>query len=186
MMTEYQRALVEEHLYVVDWVIKTRLKVPGGPHMSHEDFFQTGCEALCRAAMRYDPATGSFEPYASRVIYNSIIDYCRKTNARAKPLVDMDMICDNDSYALNMTNLSAEGEYQNVEFSDAMEAFQTCRKRYEGIVLRGIEAMELKMLGFETRDIAAKYQTTVNNVNAWISRARKRLQADPELMAFFA
>ena len=41
----------------------------------------------------------------------------------------------------------------------------------------------VKALGLGTREIAEKYGTNVHNVNAWISKARKKLYAEPEFMA---
>ena len=55
-MSAYQRELVEQHLDIVDWVIRCRINVSDRPLQTYEDFYQIGCEALCRAAMKYDPA----------------------------------------------------------------------------------------------------------------------------------
>ncbi len=52
-------------------------------------------------------------------------------------------------------------------------------KRHAGITRRGLEAMRLKSLGCSSKNIAEKYGATVNNVDAWISGARKRLCEDP-------
>ena len=65
---------------VIDSVIKGRIKVRGCALLSYEDFYQIGCEALCRAAMAYRPEVGEFEPLAATFIYNAILDHCRKQN----------------------------------------------------------------------------------------------------------
>jgi len=59
---------------------------------------------------------------------------------------------------------------------------QQCKRRYSGVALKGIEAIELKSLGFDTRDIAERYGTSINNINAWISRARSKLREEPEFL----
>lgn len=41
-------------------------------------------------------------------------------------------------------------------------------------------ALELKIKGLSGSDIARMYHTTPNNVGAWISRARKKIQRDFE------
>ena len=73
-MTEYQCKLVEENLDIIDWVIRCRVKVNGQVLQTYEDFYQIGCEALCRAALAYYPERGTFSPLGSRYVYNAIID----------------------------------------------------------------------------------------------------------------
>lgn len=79
-MTEYQRKLVESHLGIVDRIIRSRISVSNQPLLSYEDLYQVGSEALCRAAMNYDPARGGFEPFGGRCVYNALIDHCRIQN----------------------------------------------------------------------------------------------------------
>ena len=54
--------------------------------------------------------------------------------------------------------------------------------KYQGVARKGVEAIELKLQGYESVEIADLYGTTVNNVNAWISRARSKLRNEPALM----
>ena len=63
-----------------------------------------------------------------------------------------------------------------------MAALRACKERYTGIARRGVEAIELKLRGYDSSEIAEIYGTTINNVNAWISRARSKLRNEPELM----
>ena len=182
-MTDYQRELVEQNMDLVDQVIKKRIKVAGDVLLTHEDYYQIGCEALCRAAMSYNHEIGSFVPLACRVIYNAIIDHCRKENTARFPKLEMDLDCDCDSYALSFMGIADDFD-ETVFYSDALDALRKCKAAYSGITLRGIEALELKSLGYSTREIADRYETTVNNVNAWISRARAKLREDPQMLQF--
>ena len=52
-MTDYQDALVLENLDLVNWVIRTRISVPNRPLLTYDDFYAIGCEAICRAALKY-------------------------------------------------------------------------------------------------------------------------------------
>ena len=182
-MTDYQRELVAQNLDIVERTIKTRIKVNGQALQSYEDFYQIGCEALCRAAMDYKAEIGNFAPFGSRYVYNALIDHCRKQNNHTSHRHDHISDSDNDCYALDYFG-------QFVDFDDGLylrdlnEAFSACKEQYSGIARRGIEAIELKSLGYTTREIADKYDTTVNNVNAWISRARSKLMDNPEIMRF--
>lgn len=56
-MTDYQNELVMEHLDLVNWVIRTRISVPNRPLLTYDDFYAIGCEAICRAALKYQVDT---------------------------------------------------------------------------------------------------------------------------------
>ena len=87
-MTDYQNELVMEHLNLVNWVIRTRISVPNRPLLTYDDFYAIGCEAICRAALKYQADSGEFAPFACRYIYNAIIDHCRAMNYRLQRSVD--------------------------------------------------------------------------------------------------
>ena len=59
-MTDYQNELVMEHLDLVNWVIRTRISVPNRPLLTYDDFYAIGCEAICRAALKYQADMRSF------------------------------------------------------------------------------------------------------------------------------
>ena len=182
-MTDYQRELVIQHIDVVEHTIKTRVKVSGQALQTYEDFYQIGCEALCRAAMAYKADIGSFEPFGGRYVYNAIIDHCRKQNTRNRFKHDYVGESDDDSYALSYFAEEKDND-DGIYLRDLQTAFHACKDQYSGIARRGMEAIELKSLGYSTREIANRYGTTVNNVNAWISRARSKLKANPDLMRY--
>ena len=68
-MTDYQNELVMEHLDLVNWVIRTRISVPNRPLLTYDDFYAIGCEAICRAALKYQVDSGEFAPFACRYIH---------------------------------------------------------------------------------------------------------------------
>ena len=178
-MTDYQRELAAQHLFLVEQTIKKRIKVSGEVLLTYDDFYMVGCEALCRAAMKYKHENGRFEPFACRVIYNAMIDYCRTQQKHTQRRYDEPLDSDSDSYA--MTFFSEADQSEDVVFYQGLKrAFAASKERYSGITLRGIEAIELKSLGYSCAEIAKRYNTNTNNVAAWISRARDRLLNDPE------
>ena len=87
-MTDYQDALVLENLDLVNWVIRTRISIPNRPLLTYDDFYAIGCEAICRAALKYQPDMGAFAPFACRYIYNAIVDHCRAMNYRLERSVE--------------------------------------------------------------------------------------------------
>ena len=182
-MTKYQCEITGEYMYLVKEVIGKRIKVTGEPLLTYEDLYQVGCEALCHAAMDYDPRRGQFEALASRCIYNAIIDHCRKQNAyRSNTTADV-FSADQDRGLHDVCGVATDFD-DLAHGRDVFRALRSCKDRYDGITRKGIEAIELKMLGYRTREIAERYHTTVNNVNAWISRARSKLKADPDMIRF--
>lgn len=179
-MTDYQNALVIEHLDLVNWVIRTRIAIPNRPLLTYDDFYGIGCEAICRAAMRYQPDSGEFAPFACRYIYNAIIDHCRAMNYRIQHSVDAGT---EEGAALFDALAHTTVDFDAAVTDDtAMAALRACKDKYQGVARKGIEAIELKLQGYESTEIAAIYGTTVNNVNAWISRARSKLRCEPSLM----
>lgn len=62
-----QRALVRDHMRLVDLHLRKRVHMPYATHRNRErdDLYQEGCLGLIRAAMSYDDRRhGAFEPYA--------------------------------------------------------------------------------------------------------------------------
>ena len=92
-LNDLQRRRVEEHLALVEQVlrrsIKTNETVDG---MGHDDLYQEGCIALCRAAVSYREEMGAFPAYARTVIRNYLLDRCREIQSARKnlPLVSLD------------------------------------------------------------------------------------------------
>ena len=68
-MTDYQNELVMEHLDLVNWVIRTRISVPNRPLLTYDDFYAIGCEAICRAALKYQADSGEFAPFACAFLF---------------------------------------------------------------------------------------------------------------------
>ncbi|MCR5173344.1 MAG: sigma-70 family RNA polymerase sigma factor [Oscillospiraceae bacterium] len=181
-MTEYQRILTEQHLGLVDRVIRSRIKLSANPLLTYDDLYQVGCMALCRAAMHYDQKCGTFEAFAYRVVYHAMIDHCRSQNTANAHTADM--MPDDEGESIVLRSYGKEVDYDSLVMDGLVRGcLEDCRKRYTGVARKGIEAILLKSLGCSTREIADKHGTSVNNVNAWISRARSRLLKEPEIRA---
>ena len=183
IMTDYQRELAVEHIALIDQVIRKRIRVRGTLLLAYEDFYSVGCEALCNAAMRYRPESGEFEPYASVMIYNAMIDHCRKQNRHCGFASDLPVEADNESISLEAFSTTDGDIDAALDMAALARVVSDCKERFSGVARLGIEALELKSLGYTSREIADRYNTTVNNVNAWISRARSKLMNDSQFLA---
>ena len=153
IMTDYQRDLVLGHLDLVTQVIRKRIKVNGCVMLTFDDFYSVGCEALCHAAMRYTPARGEFSPFAAVLIYNAIIDHCRKHNRLMNTHSDLPTEPDNESISLRHFSVDYDIDSE-ITCTQIAEVVSGCKARYTGIAKRGIEALELKCLGYSSREIA--------------------------------
>ena len=154
-MTEFENKLIIENLDLVDQVIKTRLSwCNGSVLLSYEDLQGVGREALCTAAMRYKPQIGEFAPFACRCIYNAIIDHCRceqlAYHHTAADSADTDV---HESVIEIKSSVTADYEGM-IESIALKQMIRTIKKKYSGVARLGIEAIELKILGFSSEEIA--------------------------------
>ena len=124
-MTDYQDALVLENLDLVNWVIRTRISIPNRPLLTYDDFYAIGCEAICRAALKYQPDTGAFAPFACRYIYNAIVDHCRAMNYRLERSVEISE--DENASLLDMLTCTSVDFDETVTDATAMSALAACK-----------------------------------------------------------
>ncbi len=182
-LTEYQQKLVEENLDVVKQVLRQRIKIRGSVLLTYEDFYQVGCEALCRAAGAYRPDLGEFAPLAATSVYNAAIDHIRKQKLEASLRANPPPVDDDDDGDGDLLFSNEENTEQEVIDRHMIELISGYCDKYTGVTRLGVEAIRLKTLGYSNGDIAESYGTTANNVRAWITKARVRLRMDQRIMA---
>ncbi len=178
-MTEFENKLVMDNLDLVDKVICTRITWRSSSVlMTFEDLQAVGREALCRAAAHYRPQSGPFAPFACKCIYNAVIDHCRNENTV------MRMTGGSGSGGISLDLIDKAEAGNSGSFADDLgtgHLLSRYKKKYAGVSRLGVEAIELKLLGYSSKEIANRFGTNVNNVNAWISRARKKLKQEEEI-----
>ena len=172
-MTNEQNILIEENLHIVKVVIKKHIKLnPNAADMSSEDFYQVGCMALCKAVLSYD-GKSKFFTYAYSVVKNGLMDYCRSAQKKENNCISMDI--EASRFRVNdVSDILYEEKLRDV--------LDLAKKKYTGITLHGIEAIEFKVLGYTGKEIADFYGVETNHISAWISRARNKLKDDTEFM----
>ena len=68
-LNDLQRQRVEDHLALVEQVLRRSISVNESVDgMGHDDLYQEGCIALCRASASYREEMGAFPAYARTVI----------------------------------------------------------------------------------------------------------------------
>lgn len=173
--------LVEDNIHVVKAVIKKEICINNQDiDLEFDELYQIGCLALCKAAALFDEAKGTdFFTYAYKLVKNALFDHCRKIQCRQKYLADT-------GGAIPEGNVGAlDEEIAEAQFRKTFAKItRYAKSKYTGVVLKGIEAIEFKTLGYNGSEIAKLYGVKVNHVNAWISKARAKLRDDPVIMSY--
>lgn len=90
---------------------------------------------------------------------------------------------------ISAEKITADGEFVNLlecapdpqttmntaEARELLRTLQDAKQRYRGVARKGVQAIEMQMFGYSTKEIAALYGVRTNVVAAWVSRARSLL-----------
>ena len=180
ILTSEQQSLAEEHMWLVDRVIRFAIQpneyVCG---LGREDLHQEGCVALCRAATTFQPGAYQFTTYAFPVIRNYLYDYCRDIQSSRRHIPTISLECFSSDLPLETDWEEAVG--QRLSEAALLEALHRFRHKYSGTARLGIEALEHKMRGYTTEEIAQCYHVKPNYIRACIARSAKKLRKEREL-----
>lgn len=180
-MNQTEQKLVEQHLPIVKKIVLGTIQLNESVQgLGYEDLYQTGCEALCHAAMHYrDDRGASFETFATVVIKNRLLSHCRSTNRIQYPLEYLESPmngCTEHTYGDTLAR-EAIG-YAEAEDKQIVNLLYEARHDYAGITQKGIHSLILKCLGHSGIEIATYYNVKPNHVAAWITRAGTKLRTD--------
>ena len=179
VMTRKEQVLVEEHLGLVQKLVKATMSINENIQgLGYEDLYQTGCEALCKAALAYDEKRGaSFVTFADVVIRNSLLSHCRKVVKVQAPLSYLDAPIAEDGNITFGDVLCDEAEH-GISDKELYIMLAQLEKRFTGIAQKGVAALRLKCQGHTGSEIAGYYGVKPNHVSAWISRALSKMRTE--------
>ncbi len=188
-LTHEQQILVEQNLELVKRVIARYIKTNENVYgLGYDDLYQEGAVALCRAAATYVESPAKFTTYATTIVKNHLIDCCRAANARQKHLcslpVGYDLTDDESPHAIPEPSVAGEAD-SVIDQIDTAALLAQCKMAYKGAVRLGIEALELTVKDFDTKDIARLYNSTPSTVGSRISRAKKALRQNAAFCLFY-
>ena len=170
-----QQKLVEENLDLPDILLRAKIHpnetIRG---MEFDELYQCGCLALCRAAATYDHST-QFRTYASRVVYNVMIDQCRMAQKHYGNTLSYDAVVGDGEDSHSIFLQASDAVDDTILASELTKLLDEAKRTYKGAVLKGIEAIELQLKGYSGAEIARMYGVKNNNVTSWISKARAAL-----------
>lgn len=183
ILNDEQRRLVEEHLDIIDKVLRKTIHFNSGIcGMEYDDLYQIGAIGLCKAAVTYQSGFDiAFDTYAFRVVKNAVLDHLR--SILRKRTAYSTFMSEAERYVTQMNNPSPDTEmYEKL----TLMALAERKERYADTARKGIDAMVLKMRGYSGKDIAEKYSVKPNYITACISRAKKCLRNDKEFLKMIA
>jgi len=175
-LTIEQKKLVEDHLNIVPYILNKYIKNSEDVEMNYEDLLQEGNLALCKAAIKYNGSV-KFNTFAEIVVKHELLGYCKKTNRKIKTVelpagksIEEVLVCDDEEVPEMLFN------------AENLKSIRNIKNEYSGVVLKGIEAIELKMQGLAGVDIAAIYKVKPNYVSAWIAKAKRQLLTNEKFL----
>lgn len=178
VLTEKESALVTENMALVPYALKKFITVtPKNYRLEYDDLMQIGNLALCRAAQKYDGST-RFSTFATTVIRNALIDAVREANSDNDHLWQPERSEDFNGDYLDTVLAICPDPDSKMRAQELVKLLGYGKKHFTGVSRKGIEAMELRAMGYSTAEIAQKYGSNSDNVRLWISRARKKLLSE--------
>ncbi len=178
------KTLVESHLSTVHWVIMENIHVNERIYgLGYDDLFQEGCIWLCHAAVTYEPGRASFRTYAKKVVRNGLLSYCRSLCSREKQSCHLLTNERGELEAGGRALEQADSFTTEISLLETVDLLESRKGAYRGVARLGIEALELKIRGFNVTEIALLYHVPAPHVGAWISRTSHKLRNDPKFIA---
>jgi len=142
---------------------------------TYDDLCQIGREGLCKAADTFQPGKGCFSTYAYRLIRNEIFDALEYATLRR----NREVLVDPDELPGPAVQSFTDGT------QDLGRILDNAQTQANGVTAKGIAAIRLLAEGYTHREIGEHMGgVSANNVSAWVARARKYLQARPEIAAW--
>ena len=177
-MTDDERRLTEEYLYLVpEMVKKLTTRCAYVSYDEQQDLLQAGNLALCKAAMNYDN-TRPFAVYARVAIRNAIYSYWRKLQKERKYTCSMYASSEFDMEPLLVDQKTELWQEQCMNQEPIYKHLQSLEARSCNTLRKGIHALLLQQKGYTNQEISKHYGVPMNHVRAWQSKARKYLQQE--------
>ena len=172
MMTEKEKQLVEGHLYLIRNIILNTIGMnKNTEELEYNDLYQTGCEALCHAAIQYRQDKG-----ASFVIRHALLSQCRKAAKWQGSTVSLDAPLSDDKELTLSDVLKDPNEqaFSDLETRLMLRAYENnltepARKHLEMFLLN-------RLCGYNISELAAYYKVRHSVVSTGIFRAKQKLR----------
>lgn len=190
-MVDYKEKLVMDNMATIQSLVRVIMRKLGISKSEYEDYLQEAYLMILNKASKYDPHK-KFSNFAYSVIKNGFVDIYRKNPEHNIELSSLDCIVleDNEGNGqdlidiLSSSNQTENEALQNVTV-DLVKKYITQAKCNCGAptTVKGFEALELKMAGYTGEQIADMFHVPSNSLRSWMSKARKILVGNGDVMA---
>ena len=191
-MTEYEKKLIEDNMNTVAIITRCFLKQYNIPGTEFDDYCQNGYLILCKKVHKYDGST-KFSTFINIVLRNAFIDIYRTNKSRYLEVVSMDEYLSEDktSREYQLADfLKSDNSTENEVISKATdELIKNCinkakRKCKSQTILKGFQALELRINGYSGKQISEMLNTPANTIRVGINRAKSILLDDKDFVNF--
>ena len=181
MMNEREKRLIEENMNKLEVTIKALAGKFNIGHDEFEDYRQTAYLTLCNKSFKYNGST-QFVTFANTVIVNAMIDKYRSDRHKNIETVSLDdTYTESDVEPTLMDYLASETNTENEVLAritnDMLQKYinNAKDKCSAKTTVQGFEALELKLQGYSSAEIASMFNVPSNAIRSWMSRAKKLL-----------
>lgn len=188
ILSEEEKLFIEKNMKTIEIGTKKFMNKYNIQMNEYEEYFQRACLAVCNKMHKYD-RNMAFSTFVGAVLENALIDIHRKESRNIVGAVSIEecYMVEDGELELSLGNfLTATDDTENDALSRIVDLeVKKCikyakEKCTSNVVIRGFEALELKIAGYTGTEIARIYNVPSNSVRAWISRAKKVLAAERE------
>lgn len=159
--------------------------------VEYEDLVQIGYIALCKAIKTYDSTKHAFSTYAMTIIKNDLcnqlryqkVRYEKDASFKAENIIDDD---DFNEEAYLKTLDEGEATLNKIIAEEQEKMLLELANKYRGVAGKGVKAILLMAQSYTCSEIAEMFNTDAKTITAWVSRARKKLKKEPELLALLS
>jgi RNA polymerase sigma factor (sigma-70 family) len=184
MLTEKQKAKVEEYLPLVERALACAPHDARSIERNPEDLVQEGCLKLCALAASNAARKKNFEDYAFVAVRNKMLDQCRRAKRVEGRLISADGEEGAAPFEWTPSPVDfAEETANKMILSEALSALGEAKRGCGGVLLKGMDALTLQINGYSVTDVAAREGVRANHVGAWTSKAKRYLRGDADFLA---
>lgn len=189
MLCENEKRLIEENMNKIEIAVKMLMTKYNINRDEFEDYRQTGYLILCEKVGKYDGSV-MFSTFAKKVLANAFIDKYRREKAKNPNTVSLNELVGDDESEVSLADfLAADNNTENEVLTKVTgDMLKNCIKNAKSkctanTTVKGFEALELKIEGYSGEEIAAMFNVPSNSLRSWISRAKKILLSENDVLA---
>lgn len=182
-LTKEQEVIFAENQGLIHSAIHKFAKGGGQVGMNdYDDLFQVASMGMCKAIISHKDSKGSLSTYATTVMRNDLFRVLQSGYDMVDEASDID-----DDVVRNIPGVAVNGATSGKIEDELMQSQVVGRLHelsveYGGIAGKGVQSIIMTIDGQNSADIAKFYDVDAKTVTAWISRARKKIKEESDVL----